>query len=295
MPSEPICHMACSRHMQSVTRGARYEVTLAHWQAELLSEPVRLRSPSGEESVFYVARFCGTGFALHQIRKMMGMVLWVLRGMIPEFALSIALDSPFRVNAPLAPAEPLLLRRADYYDPRKCEYRLVVPPALHISIRQYAHEVIYPHVAELVATPRQYRNTTGPEQLPFDAFFEARVYSLPDPQQGWGLLEAEYARWRQLERKVDSCSSFRGPSAPIPTVLSATASSSASTQGESGGSGRDGERGGGAAAAAGFADGGDAVVGEVLLVPLLPSGFSTAACVHYRFVCVCVCVCAHCI
>lgn len=58
--------------------------------------------------------FQGSSFLYNQIRLLIGGAVAALNGLIPEEALAMALDSPYLLYSPLAPAEGLYLRHITF-------------------------------------------------------------------------------------------------------------------------------------------------------------------------------------
>lgn len=70
---------------------------------------------SGSVSEPFVAvTFQGSSFLYNQIRLLIGGAVAALNGLIPEEALAMALDSPYLLYSPLAPAEGLYLRHITF-------------------------------------------------------------------------------------------------------------------------------------------------------------------------------------
>ena len=73
----------------------------------IISWKVELFELDGEK--FVRCEVVGQSFLYHQIRKMIGLALAVVRGIAPAESLSIALNSKRKFNVPLAPETSLLL------------------------------------------------------------------------------------------------------------------------------------------------------------------------------------------
>ena len=85
----------------------------------------------------------------------MGMALSVLHGAVTEEVAQIALSSPFQVHVPLAPGEALLLANAGFWDAKREEMRLDLGnEEVQVRIAEYKINVLYPHIALLLHTPR---------------------------------------------------------------------------------------------------------------------------------------------
>jgi tRNA U38,U39,U40 pseudouridine synthase TruA len=68
----------------------QYVRTIYHVDVD--DEPVRVQLPGdGGTAVMYRVKLVGASFALNQIRKMMGLVLSVLHGTVPERVLTIGI------------------------------------------------------------------------------------------------------------------------------------------------------------------------------------------------------------
>ena len=63
---------------------------------------------------FVAVTFQGSSFLYNQIRLLIGGAVAALNGLIPEEALAMALDSPYLLYSPLAPAEGLYLRHITF-------------------------------------------------------------------------------------------------------------------------------------------------------------------------------------
>ena len=215
----------------------QYVRTIYHIDVE--DEPLRVPLPdTGGTAVMYRVKLVGASFALNQIRKMMGLVLSVLHGTVPESVLTIALSSPFRVHVPLAPGESLILTSQSFWDAKREEVRVDLSPRpVQDSISAFKRESLYPHIASLLHTPRvcpqkqkslQRRASKnggsmllpsngegegggggdgGEPELVFDSFFrQLGSYCFPptgkDEALGWELLESEYGKWEAMRSEV---------------------------------------------------------------------------------------------
>lgn len=161
----------------------------------------------------------------------MGLALSVLHGAVPEDVVDVALSSPFLVHVPLAPGEALLLANAGFWDAKREEMRLdVANDLVQTRIAEYKVNVLYPHIALLLHTPKESnhrarrlsrkggdgllqvaqgesgnggRGEDGDEamkELVFDGFSgQLGRYVFPAPQgnlEGWSLLLSEYQKWK---------------------------------------------------------------------------------------------------
>jgi len=148
-----------------------------------------------------------TGARGGRAQKLVGMVLCVLHGAFPEAAMEAALHSHLQVHVPLAPPEGLLLANAGFWDDKRQEYRLALRREHLDACRAFKEQSLYPHIAALLSTPQPARRLRAGEaarsEMVFPAFFaQLGAYRFPDPAQGWTLLEAEHARWRELQAQA---------------------------------------------------------------------------------------------
>ena len=63
---------------------------------------------------FVAVAFQGSSFLYNQIRLLVGGAVGVVSGLLPEAALDMALESPYLLYSPLAPAEGLYLRHITF-------------------------------------------------------------------------------------------------------------------------------------------------------------------------------------
>merc|ERR1719473_1619021 len=93
----------------------------------------------------------GQSFILHQIRKMVGMMLCVCRGVLDIPALKRSLDGSRTVATPLAPEVGLFLRECifDAYNRRYCDtHTAVTLDPFDEEAYAFAKEWLYTHVHE---------------------------------------------------------------------------------------------------------------------------------------------------
>ncbi|PRP88833.1 putative tRNA pseudouridine synthase A [Planoprotostelium fungivorum] len=97
---------------------------------------------------FFDIEIVGRSFAKHQIRKMMGMLLMVIKRQMPDDILPVSLKTSQKVHTPLAPSEYLYFDRPDF----KGIYRglMEVPAA---SREQFFNRFILPDVKAYTDRP----------------------------------------------------------------------------------------------------------------------------------------------
>ncbi|KAG0577828.1 hypothetical protein KC19_5G184700 [Ceratodon purpureus] len=96
----------------------------------------------------------GQSFMLHQIRKMIGTAVAIMRGCVPETIIDFALRRDNFVNIPMAPELGLLLHECFYtaYNKKFSKSHEELSQKGHEEhIQKFKHEVIYPHIAETEA------------------------------------------------------------------------------------------------------------------------------------------------
>lgn len=116
------------------------------------SEPVMI---SGKEYV--IITVYGASFMLHQIRRMMGLVIAVMRGKCDEGIMEIAMDKKYFVKVPEAPGHCLVLDSMEFpsYDgeqAKKTEEKVFLPLDWKTSfdqIEKYKREVIFPEIVRV--------------------------------------------------------------------------------------------------------------------------------------------------
>ena len=100
-------------------------------------------------------RLHGQSFLLHQIRKMVGLLVASFRGDVPPDAISTALSAPKVCGIPMAPSCALTLRRclfAEYERRRTADRSSLHFPACDGAKQAFMREHILPHVAECAAS-----------------------------------------------------------------------------------------------------------------------------------------------
>lgn len=113
----------------------------------------------------------GQSFMLHQIRKMIGLAVALVRDRIPDAAdlLRLFLDSGVPHYVPLAPSFPLLLQwcHFDAYNRRIERIRehsghelsslaFHMDPELRSRMEAFRNDVLYPHIAEIEINERRF-------------------------------------------------------------------------------------------------------------------------------------------
>ncbi|KAG0572919.1 hypothetical protein KC19_VG134300 [Ceratodon purpureus] len=96
----------------------------------------------------------GQSFMLHQIRKMIGTAIAIMRGCVPEAIIDFALRRDNDVNTPMAPELGLFLHECFYtaYNKKFSKsHEEVSQKGYEEHIQKFKHEVIYPHIAETEA------------------------------------------------------------------------------------------------------------------------------------------------
>jgi len=92
----------------------------------------------------------GDSFVFHQIRKLVGTIVAIGRGVLSLPLATVALKSPFSLNMPLAPAGYLLLDYTpDSFHNRRGESSVEVNEDQLQAIRNFKLASIYPHIADL--------------------------------------------------------------------------------------------------------------------------------------------------
>ena len=122
-----------------------------------VGEPLEL---SGVEYVSL--RLHGQSFLMHQIRKMVGLLVAVFRGDVPEEAMKAALVRPRVAGIPMAPSCALTLRRclyAEYERRRPADRNSIHFPGCEDAKRAFLLARILPHVAECEANGEYIRFT----------------------------------------------------------------------------------------------------------------------------------------
>jgi tRNA pseudouridine38-40 synthase len=108
------------------------------------------------DGVAYVPlRLHGQSFLLHQIRKMVGLLVATFRGDVPPDAISTALSAPKVCGIPMAPSCALILRRclfAEYERRRTADRGSLHFPACEAAKQAFLREHILPHVATCAAS-----------------------------------------------------------------------------------------------------------------------------------------------
>lgn len=172
--------------------------------------------PAGS-GVYYVA-ICifGQSFVLHQIRKMVGLALFVYWGHIPPTAISVALSPHVRIPTATAPALGLLLDEL-YFDNYNARYRHQLPSP--ITIEAFVQEKfdfklskIYSVIAQKERLKRTMENwkRTAPSKLKYDLKIineQHEKFVLSDV----GVEERRRARIQSLYPILTSWSNFADP------------------------------------------------------------------------------------
>jgi hypothetical protein len=212
------------------------------------------------------------------------MVLCVLHGAFPEAAMEAALHSHLQVHVPLAPPEGLLLANAGFWDDKRQEYRLALRREHVDACRAFKEQSLYPHIAALLSTPQPARRLRAGEaarsEMVFPAFFaQLGAYRFPEPApdaQGWALLEAEHARWRELQAQARA-DYERNAAARAAARVEGQAAGGAGGAGGADGAGKEARAGGGGAnGGRGVGKGGRNGRGFDI-----PQGLMTAVCVRH--------------
>lgn len=92
----------------------------------------------------------GQSFMLHQIRKMIGTAIAIMRGCVPETIIGFALRRENDVNTPMAPELGLFLDECYYtaYNNRfGRSHEELTQKGYEEMILKFKHDVIYPHIA----------------------------------------------------------------------------------------------------------------------------------------------------
>eukprot|EP00897_Mesotaenium_endlicherianum_P009919 jgi/Mesen1/8956/ME000056S08358 len=92
----------------------------------------------------------GQSFVLHQIRKMIGLAVAVMRGCAPESLYDFALSPKHKVNVPLAPEVGLFLAEciyASYNRKFSDSHEEMSLDAFRGDAEQFKHKWVYPHIA----------------------------------------------------------------------------------------------------------------------------------------------------
>ncbi|XP_024375810.1 uncharacterized protein [Physcomitrium patens] len=92
----------------------------------------------------------GQSFMLHQIRKMIGTAIAIMRGCVPDSIIDFALQSKNDVNTPMAPELGLFLDECFYSAYNKKfsnSHEKLSQEGYEEQILKFKHEVIYPHIA----------------------------------------------------------------------------------------------------------------------------------------------------
>lgn len=115
--------------------------------------------PTGS-GVYYVAVVVfGQSFVLHQIRKMVGLALFVFWGCAPECAIRVALSPHVRMPTPTAPALGLLLDEL-YFDQYNSRYGGQLPAAISIeSFEQAKFDFKLSHIYAGIAQKEREKRT----------------------------------------------------------------------------------------------------------------------------------------
>lgn len=92
-------------------------------------------------------------FVYHQIRKMVGSLVAVAQGWLPPDMVKVALQAPFRMTMPLAPAGFLFLDYTPraFWDYRTGQDRHVLTGAELAELIDFRETVIYPRIAAIAA------------------------------------------------------------------------------------------------------------------------------------------------
>ena len=128
------------------------KVTQADKTAQRFMISLDLGEPYELHGVFYIPlRFHGQSFLLHQIRKMVGLLVATFRGDVPSNALRTALEAPRIAGIPMAPSCALTLRRClyDKYERRlPAERNSIHFPDCEAAKQTFMRNHILPHIAK---------------------------------------------------------------------------------------------------------------------------------------------------
>nr|PNR52528.1 hypothetical protein PHYPA_008902 [Physcomitrium patens] len=105
--------------------------------------------PNGEGQVPYVLDDAKS-FMLHQIRKLIGTAIAIMRGCVPDSIIEFALRRDNDVNTPMAPELGLFLDEFFYTAYNKKfsnSHENLSQEGYEEQIKKFKHEVIYPHIA----------------------------------------------------------------------------------------------------------------------------------------------------
>lgn len=92
----------------------------------------------------------GQSFMLHQIRKLIGTAIAIMRGCVPDSIIEFALRRDNDVNTPMAPELGLFLDEFFYTAYNKKfsnSHENLSQEGYEEQIKKFKHEVIYPHIA----------------------------------------------------------------------------------------------------------------------------------------------------
>ncbi|CAM6093013.1 unnamed protein product [Calypogeia fissa] len=96
----------------------------------------------------------GQSFMLHQIRKMIGLAVAIMRGTAPESILATALRKDTKINVPMAPELGLFLEECYYsaYNRRfKVTHEEMSLSSFSAEVNEFKKEFIYPHIGSTEA------------------------------------------------------------------------------------------------------------------------------------------------
>jgi len=142
---------------------------------------------------FVAVTFHGSSFLYNQIRLLVGGAIGVATGLFPEAALEMALESPYLLYSPLAPAEGLFLRHITFG--RKSKNPVVMM------------EADLPTKEEMVAAncPNVYALLSNDAAVRAEEFERKRILTQIDRAWTGGLMEdwRRYARCFMVEKEVE--------------------------------------------------------------------------------------------
>lgn len=166
---------------------------------------------------FVAVTFHGSSFLYNQIRLLIGGAIAVASGLFPEAALPMALDSPYLIYSPLAPAEGLFLRHITFG--RKSKNPVVMD------------EADLPTAAEMAAAncPQVYALLSKEAGQRADVFERERILTeingawTPELLEEWrryaraflideeveGALSKKFRQWRESMAKLEEAKAAR--------------------------------------------------------------------------------------
>lgn len=176
------------------------------------SEPFMLKH-NDKEVEFLIARIKGQSFMLHQIRKMVGLAIAIMRGFANQDLIQRAFGSE-RIDIPIAPGLGLLLEEV-HYDRYNKKYggdgihEALVWDEYNTEIHEFKHKHIYPRIVETEMDQMSMHNWLS--TLPLHSF-DLRTNPINGP------LELEKPLVKAHYNATDSNSTKRAVGITLPPI-----------------------------------------------------------------------------